>query len=173
MAPLPDPPADGPTEVRVLEPLPSSQEGTKALPILVGLLERMGFGMEIRSEEDDENVRFDLQTTVYADVLTHNNLELLEAIEHLVDKIVGRGGREERRRVQLDVNGTKQGADVDLRLAARARAERAREEGQTLKLGPLEPRARRIVHLALRDIEGVFTRSEGEGAFRRVCIIPR
>jgi spoIIIJ-associated protein len=39
-------------------------------------------------------------------------------------------------------------------------------------LAPMSARDRRQVHLALVDVEGVVTRSEGEGIFRQLLIIP-
>jgi predicted RNA-binding protein Jag len=36
----------------------------------------------------------------------------------------------------------------------------------------MSPRDRRIVHLALSDERGVTSRSQGEGGFRRVVVVP-
>jgi spoIIIJ-associated protein len=36
----------------------------------------------------------------------------------------------------------------------------------------MSPRDRRVVHMALKEVEGVRTESHGEGADRRVQIIP-
>jgi spoIIIJ-associated protein len=52
-------------------------------------------------------------------------------------------------------------------------ADRAIADQRVFKLGPLDPRARRVVHMTLKDVAGVTTKSEGEGVFRRVCIIPK
>ncbi|MER3412437.1 MAG: single-stranded DNA-binding protein, partial [Thermoleophilia bacterium] len=57
------------------------------------------------------------------------------------------------------------------RLAQRE-AQRAQRTGQSVALEPMTQAERRIVHLALRDWEGVETRSEGEEPYRRVVIVP-
>jgi spoIIIJ-associated protein len=36
----------------------------------------------------------------------------------------------------------------------------------------MSPRDRRAVHLALVEVDGVSTRSEGEGIFRQLLVIP-
>ncbi len=46
------------------------------------------------------------------------------------------------------------------------------DEGKIITFEPMNPRDRRVVHLALAKFEGVITRSDGEGEHRRVQIIP-
>jgi spoIIIJ-associated protein len=46
------------------------------------------------------------------------------------------------------------------------------DEGKIITFEPMNPRDRRVVHLALAKFEGVITKSEGEGDERRVQIIP-
>jgi spoIIIJ-associated protein len=51
-------------------------------------------------------------------------------------------------------------------------AEAARRTGKVLAVAPMSARDRRAVHLALVDVEGVSTRSEGEGIFRQLLVVP-
>ncbi len=51
-------------------------------------------------------------------------------------------------------------------------AETAMRTGKVLAVAPISPRDRRAVHLALVDVDGVSTRSEGEGIFRQLLIVP-
>jgi len=44
--------------------------------------------------------------------------------------------------------------------------------GKVLAVAPMSARERRQIHLALVGVEGVSTRSEGEGLFRQLLIIP-
>jgi spoIIIJ-associated protein len=48
----------------------------------------------------------------------------------------------------------------------------ARRTGKVIAVAPISPRDRRQIHLALVGVEGVSTRSEGEGLFRQLLIIP-
>jgi len=166
-------PDDGPTEVTLTLPEGDelSENAIRAGEIARDILALMGFGMDVSVSEDGDNIRIDLASGVYHDVLVANELELLDAIEHIVDKVIN-GESDERLRVLVDSEGLKSKADQELGASARELAERAVEDGRTFKIGPLDPRARRIVHLTLREVEGVSTRSEGEGVYRRVCIIP-
>jgi hypothetical protein len=51
-------------------------------------------------------------------------------------------------------------------------SERAKREHAAVKLDPMPPRDRRIVHLALKDDPMITTRSAGEGFLRAVEIVP-
>ena len=79
---------------------------------------------------------------------------------------------EEPRRIVVDVEGAAERRDQFLsRLADRA-SERARESGRSIALDPMNGRDRRIVHVAVREMEGVATMSIGEGQYRQVVIVP-
>ena len=56
-------------------------------------------------------------------------------------------------------------------LAARM-GEKAKDSGQAVDLNPMNAYDRRIIHMALKDVEGVRTESEGEGDDRHVVVIP-
>jgi spoIIIJ-associated protein len=57
------------------------------------------------------------------------------------------------------------------RLAQRA-AEEAISTGDEIELDPMNAQDRRIVHMALAEIEGVATRSEGDDPNRRIIVEP-
>jgi spoIIIJ-associated protein len=44
--------------------------------------------------------------------------------------------------------------------------------GEEEELARMNPYERRIVHMAVAELEGVTTESEGEGVMKRVVIIP-
>lgn len=58
------------------------------------------------------------------------------------------------------------------RLAQRM-ADQVAETNRSFALEPMPPNERRIVHLALRDNDQVFTESTGEGERRKVTIFPK
>jgi spoIIIJ-associated protein len=56
-----------------------------------------------------------------------------------------------------------------VKLAYRS-AEQVKRSGRSKLLDPMNPFERRLVHTALNDIEGVTTKSEGDGLFKQVRI---
>ena len=51
-------------------------------------------------------------------------------------------------------------------------AEYVRKTGKSKLLEPMNPFERRLIHTALNDFNGVETKSEGEGLYKQVRIIP-
>jgi spoIIIJ-associated protein len=49
---------------------------------------------------------------------------------------------------------------------------RVEKTGRNIELEPMNPKERRIVHMALADIQGVETESSGSGVDRKVVISP-
>lgn len=51
-------------------------------------------------------------------------------------------------------------------------AEQVKRSGRSKLLDPMNPFERRLVHTALNEIDGVDTKSEGDGLYKQVRIIP-
>jgi spoIIIJ-associated protein len=75
-------------------------------------------------------------------------------------------------RIRFDCNDAKAARIEELKLAAATAAERVKSSGAPFRFNPMNARERRILHLALRDVPGVRTTSEGEGLMRSVVIYP-
>ena len=52
-------------------------------------------------------------------------------------------------------------------------AEQVKRSGKSRLLDPMNPFERRLVHTALNDFDGIETKSEGEGLYKQVRIIPK
>ena len=74
--------------------------------------------------------------------------------------------------VVIDVEGYKSRQRQKLESIARSSASRAVSQNRRMKLRPMTPYERRIIHITLRDNPDVETVSEGEGPGRHVVIIP-
>ena len=55
---------------------------------------------------------------------------------------------------------------------ARRLADKAKQTGRPVTLSPMSPRDRRIVHLALQEDTTIATRSQGQGYYRKLLILP-
>lgn len=74
--------------------------------------------------------------------------------------------------VIIDVESYKNRQRQKLESLARSSAKRAVTQDRSIKLRPMTPYERRIIHVALRDDDRVETASEGEGTARHVVVIP-
>jgi spoIIIJ-associated protein len=75
-------------------------------------------------------------------------------------------------RIRFDSGDFRSLRIAELMLSAKVAAQRVRETKQPFRLNPMAPRERRIVHLALKDLAGIRTTSEGVGEERQVVILP-
>jgi spoIIIJ-associated protein len=97
--------------------------------------------------------------------------QVLSALQFVTHRVINRPGLD-RRHVSVDAEGYKSRRDDSLASMARRLGKQAVEQGKIITFEPMNPRDRRVVHLALASFEGVITRSDGEGDDRRVQIIP-
>lgn len=105
------------------------------------------------------------------DFLLERNGALLDALEHVVLK-AARLREEHLGKISFDCEDWRRQRIEELKLTAQVAAERVVESGEPFALSPMNPRERRIIHLALRDRQDLRTASEGVGAERRVVIMP-
>lgn len=72
--------------------------------------------------------------------------------------------------VQIDVNEYRKRLEDELREMALERARAVRDNGDDEHLPVMNPRDRRIVHLAIEKLEGLETYTMGEGSTKHVVI---
>jgi spoIIIJ-associated protein len=101
-----------------------------------------------------------------------NGGELLRAFEHVSLEML-RLAPDEHEKVSFDCQNFRAARLQELRLAADVAAERVRETGIPYAFAPMSSRERRIVHLALRNLEDLRTESDGEAAQRHVIVYPK
>ena len=75
-------------------------------------------------------------------------------------------------RVVVDIEGSSEKREEFLSRAAVRAAKRSIETKRSVALEPMNARDRRIIHVALRDTEGVATMSTGSDRFRQVVVVP-
>lgn len=104
-------------------------------------------------------------------VLIGRHGKTLDALQFVVSAITVRSIGF-RYPVIIDVEGYKNRQRQKLESIARSSANKAASQHRSVKLRPMTPYERRIVHIALRDDSRVETASEGEGSARHVVVIP-
>jgi len=95
----------------------------------------------------------------------------LEALEFIVNKAVNRA-TETKVRVIVDTENYRQRKEESLKGLALKMGEQAKRTKKTVTINSVNPHDRRIIHLALKGDSQVQTKSDGEGLFKKVYIIP-
>src|SRR5215218_9830697 len=107
-----------------------------------------------------------------AELLQAQTGELLEALQHLINQVIGRnlsGGA----RLVCDVHGFRATREAELQAMVNLAANRVRQTGAAFTFEPMSANERRIIHLALADSPDLFTESIGEGSERKLRIGPK
>ena len=128
----------------------------------------MGLNLKAEAEEMPDGLRINL-TGDDGSVLIRRQGEALSALQHVVAAVF-RSDVDERRRLVVDCQGYRKSKDAELKQMARFLAEKARDSGLAQEIGPLNPYERRIVHLAVGEVESVSSESIGD-AFETTVII--
>ena len=128
----------------------------------------MGLQLRAEAEEMPDGLRINL-TGEDGSLLTRRQGEALSALQHVVAAVF-RQEIDERRRLVVDCQGYRKSKDAELKQMARFLAEKARDSGLAQEIGPLNPYERRIVHLAVAEVESVSSESIGD-AFEKTVII--
>lgn len=105
-------------------------------------------------------------------VLIGRHGRTLDALQFLISSITSRiiGHRYP---IVVDVEGYKARQRQKIEDIALNAADKAVDQDRSIKLRPMTPYERRIVHITLRGDDRVETVSEGEGRARRVVVSPR
>ncbi len=151
-----------------------------AFTLVRGIVDRMGLtdaGVTARSvfpidSDDEPSIWINVDLGEEEDLLLGYQSEGLNALQTIVQTMWSHQTKSSLR-VNLDVNGYRARREQQLMNMARSMAERVLESGKPITLEPMPARDRRIVHMTLREMDGVETESSGEGPTRKVQIKPK
>jgi spoIIIJ-associated protein len=161
-------------ETAVTESTTTNREdlAEKASDFLLGMLERMGISADIDIKDDNDRTVLEIQTADTELVIGRRGV-VIDALQHLVNKAVFKErGTEKGKPLVVDAGGFRDKQVERLRGIATKMAEKALATKQIVELQPMSPHDRRIVHMAISEIPGLSTRSEGEGEDRHILLIP-
>jgi spoIIIJ-associated protein len=128
----------------------------------------MGLDLSVTVEEAADNVRLNLDGEG-ADVLLRRKGEALDALQVIVNTAFRRDARGDRHYV-IDALGFRKGKDAELRQMTQFLITKARTSGVPQEIGPLNPYARRIVHLAVAEDPSASSESVGDAFLKTVVI---
>jgi spoIIIJ-associated protein len=149
----------------------SSDLDTQVIDFVRRVTAAMGLDLTVDVEETPDNVRLNL-SGMGADVLLRRKGETLDALQVIVNTAFRRDARGDRHYV-VDALGFRRDKDSELRQMAQFLIGKAKTSGTPQEIGPLNPYARRIVHLAVSEDTGVTSESIGDAFLKTVIISPK
>lgn len=141
----------------------------EAREFLGSMLKSMNIEADIDIKEKNKNIIINLSGEDMGILIGYRG-ETLDSIQYLISLVINKDSNEEYRRVILDTENYRAKREETLIRLANKVAKKVKTQGKTVKLEPMNPYERRIIHSALQDNNTVKTYSEGEEPYRKVVV---
>jgi spoIIIJ-associated protein len=142
-------------------------EHAKVTEFVRKVVEAMGLSLDVKAEQEADNVRVNLEGAG-GELLLRRKGEALDALQHVVNTTFRRDGVE--RHYTVDCLGFRKAKDAELREMTRFMIEKTKTSGLAQEIGPLNPYARRLVHLTVAEDPQVTSESIGDAFLKTVII---
>lgn len=136
---------------------------------LESILKSMNVEANIDIKEKKDVIKIDLSGLDMGIIIGYRG-ETLDSLQYLVSLVINKDQSCEYKRVILDTENYRDKREETLKKLARRLGHKVRETGRPVKLEPMNPYERRIIHSELQNNNYVETYSEGEEPFRKVVI---
>jgi spoIIIJ-associated protein len=148
-----------------------SEQAAEARALASRLLAALRVEGRIDVREDDEAVTVTCSGPDVA-LLIGRHGQTIDAVQYLLNAIAHRSHGEGRKEVVVDAAGYRDRRRATLESLAVRTAQQVRATGEAVELEPMTAVERKIVHLKLKELEGVRTTSEGTEPNRYVVVLP-
>jgi len=128
----------------------------------------MGLPLEVAVVDTPDNVRVELSGEGGESLLRRKG-EALDALQQIVNSGFRRELTDNRSFV-VDCLDYRRAKDEELRQMARYLTEKAKTSGVAQEIGPLNPYARRLVHITVAEDPGMSSESIGDAFLKTVII---
>jgi spoIIIJ-associated protein len=151
--------------------LDESELATEARLLLTRVADALGVDGRVDVREDDGAITL---TCSGADValLIGRHGQTIDAVQYLMNAISHRTHGDERKEVIVDAAGYRDRRRVTLESLAVRTAQQVTTSGERVELDPMTAVERKVVHLKLKEFDGVETASEGTEPNRYVVVLP-
>lgn len=143
-------------------------EDHEALRFLREVTKEMGLNLDIDAKQGEETLYLNIQGKDSGTIIGKRG-QTLDAIQYLTSLVVNKGS-EDYVRVVVDAENYRAKREKTLEALAYRLANKVMKTKRSVKLEPMNPYERKVIHAALHDHPKVMTRSEGQDPYRRVVI---
>lgn len=139
-----------------------------ALDFLKSTAEKMKLELSFSAEENPENLYIEIEGKDAGTIIGKRG-QTLDAIQYLTSLVVNKD-KEDYVRVVIDAENYREKREKTLEKLADRLAGKVIKTRRSVRLEPMNPYERMVIHAALHNHSKVKTRSEGEEPYRRVII---
>ena len=143
-------------------------EEHEALRFLKEVIKEMGLDLDITAKKGENSLYLDIQGKDSGTIIGKRG-QTLDAIQYLTSLVANKES-EVYTRVVVDAENYRAKREKTLEALANRLANKVVKTKRSVKLEPMNPYERKVIHAALHDHPKVVTRSEGQDPYRRVVI---
>jgi spoIIIJ-associated protein len=153
------------------EPIDESELAAEARSLVARIMDGIGVSGRIDVEEEDELITVSCAGSDLG-MLIGRHGQTIDAVQYLANAVMWRRHPEDRKEVVVDAAGYRDRRRTALEALAVRCAERALSDHEPVELEPMTAVERKVVHLRLKEFDGVETTSEGTEPNRFVVVHP-
>jgi len=153
------------------EPVDESELAAETRALVTRIVDGIGVSGRIDVDEDDEVITVSCAGSDLG-MLIGRHGQTIDAVQYLANAVMWRRHPQDRKEVVVDAAGYRDRRRVALESLAVRSAERALSDHEPVELEPMTAVERKVVHLRLKEFDGVETTSEGTEPNRFVVVHP-
>jgi spoIIIJ-associated protein len=158
-------------EVARAEPANETDLASEVRVLVTRIVEGIGVSARVDLAEEDDAIIASC-TGPDLGMLIGRHGQTIDAVQYLANAIMWRWHPEDRKEVVVDAAGYRERRRATLESLAVRSAERALADREPVELEPMTAVERKVVHLRLKEFDGVETTSEGTEPNRFVVVRP-
>lgn len=141
--------------------------------VIANIFKRMDLECRISDVKEGElKVYIELESKNNSGLIIGRKGKTLEALQFMVNLIVNHQTGSDKK-IILDIESYRAKRERALRKMSKDIAFKVIKSGKPWTLEPMNPFERRLIHLTLQNDTRVITKSEGQGIYRKVTILPK
>jgi spoIIIJ-associated protein len=162
-----------PAKIRLFYNLDTKDIADTIRDVIDNVFKRMELDCRIADvKEGEAKVYIELESKNSSGLVIGRKGKTLEALQFMVNLIVNHKTGSDKK-IILDIESYRAKRERALRKMSKDIAFKVIKSGKPWTLEPMNPFERRLIHLTLQNDTRVTTKSEGQGIYRKVTIMPK
>lgn len=141
---------------------------TPALEFLKDITKKMDLDVSVKAFSNDNSLYFEISGPDSGTIIGKRG-QTLDSIQYLTS-LVANKNKEKYFRVIVDAENYRIKRERTLEQLANRLGDKVQKTGKSVRLEPMNPYERKVIHATLQKNPSIVTRSEGEEPYRRVII---
>lgn len=162
-----------PAKIRLFYNIDTKDIADNIRDVIENVFRRMEIDCRIADiKEGESKVYIELESKNSSGLVIGRKGKTLEALQFMVNLIVNHNTGSDKK-IILDIESYRAKRERALRKMSKDIAFKVIKSGKPWTLEPMNPFERRLIHLTLQNDTRVTTKSEGQGIYRKVTILPK